>query len=114
MDRDKGGRTYLWDVASRIYADMTGLNPKVALAKVNPFKRWDAWQLREPEMAELITAAFGPVPKPTIDLAFQRDPKATIYYSCRDADGTRRVEPVLHRLGKKIEKEVRKGEVYAA
>jgi len=114
MDRDKGGRTYLWDVASRIYADMTGLNPKVTPAKVNPFKRWDAWQMREPEMAELITAAFGPVPRPTIDLAFQRDQEATIRYAARDADGTLRSEQVLRRLGKKVEKEIRKGEVYAA
>lgn len=114
MDRDKGGRQFMWDVANQIYLDMSGLNPKKNPSSINPFKRWAGWKEREPDLVAMTESRFGPIPKPTIDLAFRRDPQATIWYACRDADGTLRLEPNLNMMGKRVEKEIRKGETYAA
>jgi len=108
MERDKGGRPYIWDLSSKIMTDMQ------AKPQTNPFKRWEAIRGRDPEMVDLAEGTFGPMPKPTIDLAFKRDREATIHYACRDADGTLRGVPILLRKGKAVEKEIRKGTTYAA
>lgn len=103
MERDKGGKQFIWDVAAKIMNDM-GEKPKT-----NPFKRWDAWRNRLPDEMEMVEHLYDPMPKPTIDRAYAADPEGTIWYACRDADGTLRSEPELNRRGKRIEREVRKG-----
>lgn len=107
MERDKSGSRFLWDVAAQIVKSMD------ESPKTNPFKRWHPWRVRLQEQADLIESRFGPMPKPTIDRAYKADPEATIRYACRDADATLRGIPKLRLLGKKVEKENRKGETYA-
>src|SRR6516162_937918 len=57
--------------------------------------RWRNWSDEEKLPA---ISMFGPMPVPSIELAWERDKRRVTHYSCRDSDATLRVWWMLRRL----------------
>lgn len=82
MERDKGGRQFIWDRAAAILRDVDGKGS-------NPVERWYGIPIEEREMIE---GVIGEMPLPSIT---QVPDEKVIWYACRDADATRRVRREL-------------------
>ena len=73
MERDKGGRQYIWDRARRIVED-------VESGKSDPLHRW---KLIPPEEQAPMVSILGPMPLPSIS---QVPHDKAVYYACLSGD----------------------------
>jgi uracil-DNA glycosylase family 4 len=94
MERDKGGKRFIWD---RCAAILTDTMEKGA----NPLRRWAA--VPEEERA-VLEAVMGKMKAPSIsEVPFEE----AVGYACRDADGTLRLRPVLRRAAAAMGRRIR-------
>jgi uracil-DNA glycosylase family 4 len=82
MERDKGGRQYVWDRARRILIDAEERN-------ADPMARWALIPAEERAPMEAI---IGGMPRPSIAQVPRED---AVRYAARDADATIRIKPEL-------------------
>ena len=95
MERDKGGKRYIWDRAEGILRDMREKGS-------NPVDRW--FKIPEEER-EPIQKVIGEMPLPSIA---QVPEDQSLWYACRDADATQRIRGPLNRLAAARGQEVRR------
>ena len=94
MERDRGGRTYIWDRARAVLMDTVE-------AGANPLKRWAAIPKEERAVLE---AVIGEMPRPSIE---QVPYEEAVGYAARDADATIRVKPLVRGMAAELGRRVR-------
>jgi uracil-DNA glycosylase family 4 len=95
MERDKGGRQFIWDRCQKILDD-------VMEKASDPIKRWDKVSAEERAVVE---AVIGTMPRPSIaQVPFEE----AVWYACRDSDATLRIKPVIRREARVVGRAVRR------
>lgn len=89
MERDKGGRQYVWSRARRILIDAEERN-------ADPLARWALIPAEERAPMEAI---IGEMPRASISQVPRDD---AVRYACRDADATIRIKPELDRMARGV------------
>jgi uracil-DNA glycosylase len=67
------------------------------------FKAWKNWEEEHEQIEETMKERW---PGKCITYAWEADPKAVIWYACRDADATRRLGPVLAQMRQRVRRTV--------